>query len=322
MINNFILIDDFIELWIKINQRGLKFIFSKFNLISKARTISSFSETFEHANWWIIPFLKRCQNKLITGDYDIEYETYITKKYFSEIKSATLISIGCGEGNHELKIAALNPTFKIIGYDLSKSWIEIANKKAIAQNSSNASFYVEDVCDLKLKNESVDYFLFNSSLHHFRDIQKFITLKILPALKQNGLIIINEYIGPNRMNFPKSQMDYCTKCLLNILSKENRKILNLKLYKNHCYRVGTLRMIISDPTECVDSESIVPVLRSNLEEIEYINLGGNILVPCLKHIAHHFVNNNHEELLQLISKEKEYLADKSSNYAFAIYRKK
>ena len=48
--------DDFIETYTKLNQRGLKFITSKFNFneIERAKTAFNHSE-ISAANWWIIP---------------------------------------------------------------------------------------------------------------------------------------------------------------------------------------------------------------------------------------------------------------------------
>lgn len=322
MFNNFIFFDDFTELWIKLNQRGLKFILSKFSFDNNSRTISSFSEKFEHANWWIIPFLKKQRNFLICGDYEKEYEQYVTEKYFNHNKVCNLVSFGCGEGSHEILFAQLNPNLNVIGYDISQVLIDKANKISSLRNVYNAKFSNMDIYNINLEDESVDYFLFNASMHHFREIKELVTSKLLPALKTGGLVIINEYVGPNRLNFPKEQIEFCNRCLNEVVPLENRKILLLNKYKTRCYRTGRIRMILSDPSECVDSESILPVLRNAFNEVEFINLGGNILMPTLKHIAHHFVNKNENTIIELIQKESEYLSNHTSDYVFAIYQKK
>ncbi len=218
-------------------------------------------------------------------------------------------------------LAKLNPNINLRGYDISRSLIDKANKNAHIENLTNITFNDSDVYELKFEDESVDYFLFNASLHHFKAIKTFIETKIKPSLKQGGLIIINEYVGPNRLNLPKEQISYCNECLHNVISIRNRKILGTNKYKNRCYRLGKIRMIISDPSECIDSESIIPVLRNEFKEVEFKNLGGNILMPVLKHIAHHFIESNAHELMELIKLEDEYLTNYSSDQVFAIYQK-
>jgi hypothetical protein len=114
MLNNLIFLDDFVELWIKLNQRGLKFIFSKFSFFGKNRTISSFTSDFQHANWWIIPYLSFRRNALISGHGQVEYEQYVTEKYLKNVvNEATMVSLGCGDGSHERKFAIYNPSMQI-----------------------------------------------------------------------------------------------------------------------------------------------------------------------------------------------------------------
>jgi hypothetical protein len=80
-------------------------------------------------------------------------------------------------------------------------------------------------------------------------------------------------------------------------------------------------MWISDPSECVDSESILPVLQKNFKTLELKNLGGNILMPVLKHIAHHFTNQNADELRKLMDMEDRYLKDHPSDFVFGVFQK-
>jgi len=321
MLGGYLYFDDFVELWIKLRQRGLTFILSKFTFIAKRRTISAFSNDFIHANWWIIPYLQKRRNLQITGNTETEYEEYISQKYIRD-QQKVLVSLGCGEGNHEIKLAQLNPNLKIIAYDISQKLIDKANKRKSNLGLQNITFETADVYELSFKEESIDYFLFNASLHHFKNIKEFVSSKIKPALNKSGLVIINEYVGPNRLNLPDEQINYCNQCLREIVSLKNRKILHLNMIKSRCYRLGKLRMILSDPSECTDSESILPVLRSAFEEIEFKKLGGNILMPVLKHISHHFIDNNLPELLQIIQKEEEYLKTKDADFVFAIYQNK
>ncbi len=321
MLNNWFFWDDITELWIKINQRGIRFVGSKFSLIAHRRTVSSFADQFTHANWWIIPFLSERRNLMITKDRKKDYEEYLSEHFFKAQKSPKMVSLGCGAGNHEIKLASLNQHLEVCGYDLSDDLIQQARKRALEKKLDNVFFFQQDVATIQFEKESVDYFLFNAALHHFKKLDHFIVETIKPALKKDGLIIINEYVGPNRLNLPKTQLNYCNQCLMATISKENRRILSLNWYKTRCYRLGKLRMLISDPSECVDSEAILPVLRREFIEIFYQALGGNVLMPVLKHIAHHFVDKNQDQLLELISKEEAYLQNHQSDFVFAIYQK-
>ena len=322
MFGGLIYLDDFQEIWIKFRQRGTNFIFSKFNFSSNKRTISAFNANFAHANWWIIPKLKQRMNAKISGNVSIGYEQYVSDKYFDQDTPKVMVSLGCGVGSHEITFANINKKLSVIGYDLSEQLIRIGNENAEKEGLKNADFIVADVYKLSFDYESIDIFLFNAALHHFKNIEHFITSSILPALKKNGLVIINEYVGPNRMHFSNQQVTFCNEVLKKDVPESFRKILSTNMVKNKVYRHGSIRMAISDPSECVDSENILPSIHKYFTILEEKALGGNILMPVLKHISHHFVEGGKDCLEQLCIIEDDYLKSNPSQFVFGIYSKK
>lgn len=323
MFKGLIYVDDFIEAYIKLRQREFDFILSKFNFKAHKRTLSSFSLDFIHSNWWIIPKVQARINEKITGDPNKTYESYLTERYLSDASGKLLISLGCGTGRHELEIARLNPDLQIYGYDLAIDLVQEANGLARSMGRTNIAFFQQDVLKMNFNQASVDYFLFNSSLHHFRHIDALIRTKIKPALKHHGLVFINEYVGPDRLR-TDSEARKVAHMALHEIPVTQRTILNTKIIKEKVYRNGTLRMILADPSECVESSQIIPVLSHHFSTIKQASLGGNILMPVLKHIAHHFVKEDattDDILLRLFAIEDQYLKINASNYLFAVYQK-
>lgn len=320
--NKYIYKGDFTELWIKFQQRGSQFILSKLNPSEKQRTLSAFEPEFQHANWWIIPEIKKRQNALITGNENELYESFISRNWIHADKKGILISPGCGSGGHEIELAKLNPNLTVIGYDISPELIQEAQEKAQNIGIKNIQFRIADIYQEKIVPDSVNYFLFHASLHHFKDIKSLLKDKIIPALKSDGLLFLNEFTGPNRMQYPEEQIRFCNKILQEIIPAAKRKILGTELIKNEVYRQGILRMILSDPSECVDSSSIIPELRQQMLAIYEKPIGGNILMPVLKHIAHHFVEGQSEILNKLFQAEDDYLQSHDSDFMFGVYQKK
>lgn len=320
--NKYIYKGDFTELWIKFRQRGAPFILSKLNPSEKQRTISAFEPEFQHANWWIVPGIKKRQNAMITGNENELYESFISRNWINADKKAILISPGCGSGGHEMELARLNPNLTVFGYDISPELIQQAQEKAQNAGVNNIQFRIADIYQEKIVPESIDYFLFHASLHHFRDIKILLKDKIIPALKPGGMLFLNEFTGPNRMQYPEAQIRFCNQVLQEIIPVAQRKILGTNLIKNEVYRQGKLRMILSDPSECVDSSSIIPELRQQMQVIEEKPIGGNILMPVLKHIAHHFVDGQSEILNKLFQAEDAYLKSHDSDFMFGVYRRK
>ena len=84
-------------------------------------------------------------------------------------------------------------------------------------------------------------------------------------------------------------------------------------------------MRIADPSECIDSSSILPTLRGYLNPLVEKAYGGNILMHALKDIAHHFIDERietDEVLERLFEFEDRYLKDNESDFWFGVYEKK
>ena len=319
-------IDDFLETYIRLRQRGFNFILSKFKFNSSERTVSSFDSDIKNAHWYIIPDLINHQNSIISGNPDISYEDYVVEKYLKNRTNLSMISIGCGEGNHELKFAAHNNFEKIIGVDLSENRIKAAQNKAdslglkninfISGNGNHEEFYSSI-------NAQFDVILFDNSLHHLKNVADLLGNQISKLLKDDGILIIKEYIGSNRLQWSSSQLKFVNNLLIEI-PLELRKIFQTNMFKKKVYGPGIIRMIISDPSEAVDSNSILPSLHKYfiVEEEKY--LGGNIYLPLFKDIAHNFIKTNsikRDIFVKIFEEEKKLLEIEKSLLLFGVYRK-
>tara|TARA_B110000090_G_scaffold190531_1_gene222353 strand:- start:6 stop:263 length:258 start_codon:yes stop_codon:yes gene_type:complete len=81
-------------------------------------------------------------------------------------------------------------------------------------------------------------------------------------------------------------------------------------------------MIISDPSECIDSSNIIPAVHKHFKVIEEKPFGGNLIANVLRDISHHFVDLNEEkqQVLENIFKiEDEFLVTNSSDFVVGFY---
>jgi hypothetical protein len=143
------------------------------------------------------------------------------------------------------------------------------------------------------------------------------------TLKPSGYLVVNEFVGADRMLYDKTQIAAINEGLQR-LDKSYRTIYRTHLTKNRYYGSGLLRMLISDPSECVESERILPEIHRLFTTVEEKGYGGNILMPLLKDLAHHFMAcgpQEEETLHTLFALEDEYLQQHTSDYLFGIYAK-
>jgi len=317
---------DFFEAFTKARQRGLKYFFRKLNLNSIKRTQSTFNHMgADGSNWWIIPEVKQRENEKISGDTQKTFDIYLAEKYFQNKSDLKLLSIACGLGNREIRLAESGHFKEVLGIDLSGESISEANGKVAEKKLQNVRFEQADLYSFELKQNHYDVILFYSALHHFKNIEQ-IAQRISKALRSDGYLILCEYAGKNRLQFSKEQVLEMNR-LLNLIPLTYRKRYLTDQIKNKIYAPGLLRMIISDPSEAVESETIRPVIHKTFKIIEERKIGGDLLMMVLKDIAHHFTNNDDPKskktLKELFQEEDRYLEKiENADLIFGVYQKR
>lgn len=319
--------EDFKDIYIKFHQRGLPFLLSKFELNGFARTQSAFNEKdISNANFWTIPAVRSRWNYLITGDSEMMYEEYITKNnILNTTEKLKVLALGSGVCSHELRLAELNPHWEISCFDFSAELLDTAEKIAMSKNLKNISFHPENILQFQFEKQYYDVVFFHASLHHFDHISEFFKT-IVSVLKPKGHLIINEYVGKNRLQYSNEQLVAINKALLAI-PKKYRKIFKTNIYKNSYVSSGIWRMVVADPSECADSESIVPAIREHFNTVLEKPYGNNLLQSVFKDIAHHFQEEDlPADKLEIVNKvfsiEDEFLKTNPSDMIFGVYQLK
>ena len=297
---------------------------SKFHLSNKGRTLSKWNTISSSSDFWIIPEIRCRWNEKCTGNPNIEYEDYVVSKYFSKSKGLKMLSVGCGTGARERKFAKY-PNFNLIeGVDMSEKQIDEARNHASDLKLNNIKYIVGDFTTHIFEHSTYDVILFNSSLHHFKDIHNILQTKVLPLLKDGGYLLIFEYVGPKRLQWTKQQLEFANKLLTDLPLKYKIRF-NSKSIKRRIYRPGLFRMLLVDPSEAIDSDSIIPSIHNHFKIIEERKIGWDISHLLFKDIAHNFLNNDKETqklLSYLFDKEDEYLSmTGGSDAVFGVYQK-
>jgi SAM-dependent methyltransferase len=315
--------DDIIELYTKGRQRGWAYLFSKFNWNASERVKSTFSdEHIPQSAWWIVPGVRKRWNDRITGRPDQEYEDYVAEKFLHGKSDLRMLALGCGIGSHERRFAQFPAIGQVDAWDLSPGLIDAAARMAAAEGITNIDFSVKDVNRVELQENAYDLVLFHMSLHHFYKLEELLGNHLPYTLKAGGLLVINEYVGPNRHQWSRKQLEVVNKMLKKLPLRFRRRFRS-SLYKTRMSGPGWLRMCLSDPSEAAESEKIRPLLARYYEPLEEKELGGNLLMLILKDIAHHFVPETPENrpwLEQLFEAEDKLLQEEKGNILFGVYK--
>ncbi|WP_310393173.1 class I SAM-dependent methyltransferase [Hymenobacter sp.] len=316
--------DDFRETLAKLRQRGLPFLLSKLRLSALARTRSAFDDpVLRAANWWQVPAVRRRWNERMTGRPTQPYEPYVAAKYLAGRTGLRLLSLGSGAASHELAFARLPHFAEVHCVDIAARLL--AQAAATAQREGLANFRVEvaDVNTLALPAAAYDVVLFHSALHHFADVDG-VVARVRHALRPDGLLVLNDYVGPARLQWTAAQLAEANRILRAVLPAPLRVRYLSRRLKTSVSGPGLWRMRLADPSEAAESDRIVPALRQHFEALEEAALGGNLLTLVLKDIAHHFVRDDDSEaqllLAELFRLEDAFLEQHPSDLLFGVYR--
>jgi SAM-dependent methyltransferase len=114
------------------------------------------------------------------------------------------LSLCCGFGEIERILAGLGAFRHCRAVDLAGPAIESARAAAVAEGLSQVTYEVADVESLELEPESVDLVWANGALHHLARLEHVVD-QVYRALRPGGLVIANEYIGPDHQQLSRRE---------------------------------------------------------------------------------------------------------------------
>lgn len=315
---------DVVDLTHKIRSRGWRYLAMKLKLSSQKRVQATWDATGDAvANWWHIPAVKARWNEKMTGDATMPYETYLAINYLAPRPSGRVLSIGCGNGSHEIKLAQQPGVTHVTGIDLAPKKIEEAQRLAAEAGLTNTTFLSGDLFTHDLGQHAFDMVLFNSSLHHFHQLENILQQKVPEWLTADGLLVLFEFVGATRFQWPTAQLQAANNVLQSIPEKYRTKIRS-GTAKKRIYRPGTWRMRINDPSESIRSADIMPLVHQWYDTVEEKQVAGSLLQLVFQDIAHHFVDPDEEAqqwLHYAFEQEDTYTEHTGqSDFIFGVYR--
>jgi len=221
----------------------------------------------------------RVYRRMSAGASGAHWLTWLFKDYFGGRRFESLLSPGCGVGDHELAVARMGQVARVDAFDFSRASIDIARQKARAEGFT-IGFEVGDLNTFSAKGRPrYDLVMCSGSLHHVRELESFLE-NVTEVLKPDGAFVFNEYVGATYNLYPPKQVAIVNR-LLDAIAPE------LRTHPTVPYRPGTLRdALVSDPSESVRSSLILPFVEQYFD-FEFLHpFGGAVLhplYPCLNH---------------------------------------
>lgn len=236
----------------------------------------------------------------VSGDPAVGYLEHFVRSYLPDRPVARLLSLGCGGGNLERDLAALDAAVAIEGIDASERSIELARALAREQGlGQRIRYQVADVNDLALEPARYDAVVAKQSLHHFEELEA-IYREVRRSLVPGGVFMLNEYVGPSRFQWTDVQLAHANEWFRSLPPEIRKPTLKIDFER-------PTPEDVRDPTEAVRSAEILSLLEREFELVEYRPYGGAVLHLLLDVAMPHFdlAREDHLAVLrQLFGRER------------------
>jgi ubiquinone/menaquinone biosynthesis C-methylase UbiE len=286
-------------------------------------------------NFYAFSPIRARSSKLIFGESDASdpdwCEKWTVEKYLKDkIPFGKCLSICCGFGAVERILSGLNVAKEIIGTDIAPGAIKAAKERAIKEGYRNISYFIADLNTESLPENEYDIIWANGAIHHIKELDTVIP-KLYKSLKNGGILIANEYVGPNyqQLDLRHQEIINAVKHLLpdelankkvfatnnsiwSRLLSRTTKSLNKKAYKTKNNIFGKIWEMMSieeflkqDPSESVNASNIIPTLAKHFNNMEVKYFDGSVLYYALdEHFYNNFDSNNpkHRTILEMLFK--------------------
>lgn len=277
--------------------------------------------------WELLPLVQKYQLQCMTGDENKWYISYILEYIKEHIgtKNLRALSVGCNEeGIPEVEIYNSGMFSKVDVMDIAGGLLTKQAQKTKDSGIDNIEYLKCDFNTEALNKNAYDLIFAVGTVHHLDKLEFFFD-GINGALKDNGVFMLREYVGPSRFQFTKEQVSICNK-ILATLPERYKTGCDGTTVKRSVWQPTIEEVIKTDPSESIRSADIIRILKDRLDVIKLSYTGGTILYPLLSDIASNFeISPEGETILKLLILFEKTLIEKQvlpSDYVFCMARKK
>ncbi|MHC4851246.1 MAG: class I SAM-dependent methyltransferase [Planctomycetota bacterium] len=206
-----------------------------------------------------------------------------------------VLVLGCGDGALERTIAKRGLAQDILGLDVSKRAIGHARKQAHKDGYPGIQYSTADLNCPPDGLGTFDLVFAPSSIHHIRELE--VLFDWVAGIVPKGLLVLQEYVGPSRFQWPQKQREIA-QGVLSLIPEFYRRLPD-GTHKESIWAPTAEDVAGGDPTEAVRSAEILPLLEERFEVVRRLDHGGAVAMPVLHDIARNFHHENHESLVLL-----------------------
>ncbi len=226
--------------------------------------------------------ITRYASRLVTGDAG--------KLWFRLIEGSgpfrRACSLGSGMSLVERELARLGVVDTWDLYDLSPRVLRRA-KRSMGRHRRRVTTHAADINRVSLRRNAYDLVLCFTSLHHFVELERILD-EIAGALTQNGLLLVWDFVGENRMQWSAARIAF-QQALLDDVPAE--------FWVSPDARIKPTDTLTMSPFEAVRSADIPALLQERFRPESWITFCG-ALVPLLLYLRTEDLDRARPDILE------------------------
>lgn len=225
-------------------------------------------------------------NRDISKGTDENWVNFTKRRFFPD-RVPLALSLGCGYGALERHALQVDIAERFEAFDLAPEAIEVARREAESAGlGDRISYGVSDLNAIELEPERYGAVFAAQALHHIEALEHVLD-EIGRSLTEDGLFVVNEYVGPARFQFPDERLPLMNELLL-ALPESHRRNLRTGETKTEVLRPDEAEVRRVDPSESIRSDEILPLIEERFEIVYRADFGGTLLQLVLQDIAGNF----------------------------------
>jgi SAM-dependent methyltransferase len=280
---------------------------------------AAFTHRLSEVSWMAaLPVLLHL-NERSTGDPARDWLTAWAPRFMPGQDLRVLV-LGCGEGWLERALVRHYWIAQVDACDFAAEAVDRARALAPPKIDYRVLDLNRDSID-----GSYDVVVAHAVLHHIENLEHAFD-QIDRALKPEGTLIVNEYVGPNRFQYGDDVLAIMNALLGALPPHLRRSMMTGRIYETR-ERPTVEEMIRNDPSEAVRAEELLPMLAARYEVLDRRDLGGTLMQHLLYDIVGNFRFDDPlgRSLLEMMLTFEGALVDEgriASDFALCAARKK
>lgn len=230
--------------------------------------VATDSSVYYHSNYWNdLQLVQRYLNERSSGDPDVTWSEHLAAHTGRTFAKALVLN--CGNGWVERALVTAGLVKEAVGVDYAEDLLVAARTEADAaglplryhQLDTNTARWPEDGFDLVINH---------AAGHHVARLDT-VFRSIAELLPEDGLFVSYDFLGAHRNQYPTAQWEAAWLANEALPARFRHQLVYPHLPT----------MLVTDPTEAIHAELIMPVLRRYFDVDHFSALGGGVAYPVL-----------------------------------------